>query len=128
MRPPRVRFTVRRLMIAVAVVGAASGLLQERSLRFRRKASYHRALSKTYVAPGGTYYDHGLSKVLNSQMYLNEIQHNGFMEGKYRYYSSHPWLPVPPDPPSPKPSPRGERYSGPPLLPVELPNLGGDEP
>ena len=39
----RPRFTVRRLMVAVAIVGLVLGIMIERQNRFRKIAAHHRA-------------------------------------------------------------------------------------
>ncbi len=92
MRMPSVRFTIRRMMVIVAVVAGmlwATLALQERSRRFLKIASERemevRALT-TYYA----FYPP-----------FEHIARLDEMKKKYEYAASHPWLPVEPDPPVP---------------------------
>jgi hypothetical protein len=96
MRPPRPRFTVRRLMVAVAIVGGVLGLLswsRTRVVNFRRLADHHGRLSRElqqtregYTCTFGT----------------PRSDYHRVMEAKYLRAAEHPWSPVAPDPPEPK--------------------------
>lgn len=88
MRVPRVRFTVRRLMIAVAVAGLVCSLpeaMERRRLAFTGMSNYH--FNKLIT----------LSKSTNPQYAYHYKLHL-----KYYEASKRPWLPVWPDPPEPK--------------------------
>jgi hypothetical protein len=91
MRPPRVRFTVRWLMIAVAVVGMLWGggvEVQRRSARYRKIADSHFPRI-FHLRPG-------------SIMTPREKWHVALWR-KYDRLSRYPWLPVEPDPTPPEP-------------------------
>ena len=97
MRLPRVRFTVRRMMVAVAVVAVPLGAITElkrRRDRFQWLGSYHAGKTgmqyinsfsprPRFSTPRG-YWHYELSR-------------------KYMIAAERPWLPVDPDPPDPGP-------------------------
>jgi hypothetical protein len=92
MRLPRVRFTVRRMMIAVAVVGVALGMclwMVRRSKIFRERSNDHgrtwAAMMERGMEPGNGLADY----------------HRRLSE-KYDRAALIPWLPVAPDPPEPE--------------------------
>jgi len=96
MRVPRVRFTVRRMMIAVAVVGAMMGwfALQRRAERFQQRAAAHgrkAEAARDYMALG----------IYNPTLTKHHAYHEE-MRRKYDRGVLHPWLFVAPDPPEPK--------------------------
>lgn len=83
MRMPR--FTIGRMMIAIAVIAvllAAILLLDNRRRRFAVLANYH-----------------GL-KAIEDIKAKRESRHQKLWD-KDRYAAHHPWLPVEPDPPVP---------------------------
>jgi hypothetical protein len=87
------RFTVRRLMIAVAIAALALGLVQSmgrRSAAFRLKAREHEGTFKTLIGPNTTF------------PVSPATAHHRLMAEKYRLAARHPWLPVCPDPPEPE--------------------------
>jgi hypothetical protein len=94
MRLPRPRFTVRRLMVAVAVVGLMFGFgawLARRSAEFQKK-------SDSYLGTVRVMYSIGRWKPRG-------FDRNSWAWGmaqKYHDAARHPWLPVAPDPPEPK--------------------------
>jgi hypothetical protein len=91
------RFTVRRLMVAVAIVGGllGSGLwLGNRSLAFRRIADQHAAELWWFYTPPGV--DPGPPGINSAR-----DQWHADMMYKYRRAARYPWLPVAPDPPEP---------------------------
>jgi hypothetical protein len=103
MNLPRVRFTVRRLMIAVAIVAILFGAvyrLASRRARFLAIAQHHREsitdedpLLKAYFSVLD-----GESRSLLTP--INRWHHA--MTSRYRHAADHPWLPVAPDPPEPE--------------------------
>jgi hypothetical protein len=81
MKLPRVRFTVRRMMVAVAVLALAVGWWKQGE---RRRARF-RALAIVHLIEANEPTDyHGRTAV------------------KYMWATRYPWLPVAPDPPEPK--------------------------
>jgi hypothetical protein len=98
MRLPRVRFTVRRLMVAVAVaaiVFAACIWMHTRAVRFRRAAqSYREQLTEYMRRPTARRRGHHIPDRRVVRYYVG-------MAEKYEYAGRHPWLPVAPDPPEP---------------------------
>ena len=96
MRMPRVWFTVRGMMLAVAVVGL--GLwIAERHIRFIRLRDFYadqqmRQIIMTPPAPPGVRSMHLDEK----SRWCHELSVN------YADAASYPWLPVAPDPPEPE--------------------------
>ena len=100
---PRVRFTVRRLMIAVAVVAVLLGgelLRRKRADRLERLAWLagrermllaNRHDPSLEIAAGNL--KHG--KPMGVEEALQEIAKQ---RRRFEYAAAHPWLPVPPDP------------------------------
>jgi hypothetical protein len=88
------RFTVRRLMVAVAIFGSALGILIERSERFRWIAADHRGeVPKNIprIKPVG---------MDDKRWHLFEWHES--MARKYEHAARYPWLPVAPDLPEPR--------------------------
>jgi hypothetical protein len=90
------RFTVRRLMVAVAIIGSAlgiTGITIERHERFRWIAVHHRDVVPKHIP-----------RIRSSGM---EDKHWGLIEWhesvarNYEHAARYPWLPVAPDPPEP---------------------------
>jgi hypothetical protein len=94
MRMPRVRFTVRGMMVAVAVVAVTIGA-ERRSSAFRAAAHYH----ATQVGCGLCPYDKGDPEL---EGWLRRRGYHVRMRQKYRLAMWLPVLPVAPDPPAPK--------------------------
>jgi hypothetical protein len=91
MRLPRVQFTIRRLMIAVAVVGVAVSIpaaLRRRSETFARISEAHFRSADALNPP---------RKHRRVPLAEWHIQ----LGWKYRAAASRPWLPVQSDPPKP---------------------------
>jgi hypothetical protein len=86
----RPRFTVRRLMVAVAIVAFVIATLK-RSEDYRRRADHFRSLQPDYIS-----YQSALRDFWIKQEYYAQ------MEQKYRDAAWLPWLPVAPDPPEPE--------------------------
>jgi hypothetical protein len=93
MRMPRFRFTVGRVIAAVAIV---AGLwIAERHYRFAKLSDYYADLaphrSQTgYLTPWGR-------RNMDSEWSVWSRE----MEQKYKRAAERPWLPVAPDPPEP---------------------------
>jgi hypothetical protein len=100
MRLPRVRFTVRRMMAAMAIAGALLGaeIMRERRERFAELARVFggTAWSARRAAenPPGT---HGDPVTMRSI-----AEYADALQMKYARASRYPWLPVAPDPPEPR--------------------------
>jgi hypothetical protein len=96
MNLPRVRFTVRRLMVVVAIVAIAIWVFYIRREEFHSLALYHNKQS----------YQHGVMVNVGRGMSLHQPNAKGQwhlkLAQKYSYAASHPYLPVAPDPPEPK--------------------------
>jgi hypothetical protein len=84
---PRVRFTVRRMMVAGAVFSVFAAVVHLRSLSL----VYHERCEMHYLAQLHSWPEDGPSAVYHASMLA-----------KYQFAASHPWLPVPPDPPEPE--------------------------
>jgi hypothetical protein len=100
MRLPRVRFTVRRIMLAVAVVAIVLGGLRLwcLSAHYRALAEVHRqkadeVVRGTYAGPGGSYHLEWCAWPSPNKEYHLRLKEN------YERAASRPWLPVEPDPP-----------------------------
>jgi hypothetical protein len=97
MKLPKPRFTVRRLMVAVAIAATTLGMAQwmaRRASRFGQLASdyCHQAeLNEQMWAVGNRTYP--LDVWAGHQ---RRLQH------KYEHAARRPWLPVAPDPPEPE--------------------------
>jgi hypothetical protein len=113
MRWPRVRFTVRRLMVAVAIVALAFGVgtMRWRQLTLRAKADHHERIEREQGGKQRAIED--LARAANTpelaaQMRGDKAVHariEGYharLKEKYRQLSARPWLPVAPDPPEPE--------------------------
>ena len=105
MRAPRVRFSVTRLMVAVAIAGASLGLA--------RRAAHFRSLAADHTMPipwvgryhsghegdEGRYYD-GTGRYLAEREVALFLWH-ARLRKKYADASLRPWLSASPDPPMP---------------------------
>jgi hypothetical protein len=90
MRLPRPRFTVRRLMVAVAIIAVATytGLVVWRIVTYSVRADAH-----------ARHLNSGHSFKYDS---TDLIRWHERMRFKYENAARNPWLPVGPDPPEPK--------------------------
>ena len=130
MRMPGLRFTVRRLMLALAVVAALLGalftmrrqahierLLAEHEaklaaldiLTIQRQAHFKRLANLHAERVRGLRSSHGTIKSPNG-IYLHVplvpeavLEYHMNLAKKYEKAALDPWLPVEPDPPEPKP-------------------------
>ena len=84
-RIPRFRFTIRWMMVAVAIVAVALGMkvLNDRASGYRSRASDHRL---DLVEPPN----------------LPRVEFHNRMSRTYARAARYPWLPVEPDPPGPE--------------------------
>jgi hypothetical protein len=109
MRLPYPRFTVRRLLIAVAVVGLLMGagrcvvVMRTRSAAYRERAYEFgfmttRVYGKGVQAKDGAY----VNAYDNENNYLRYVWARE-MANKYWQLADRPWLPVEPDLPPPEP-------------------------
>jgi type II secretory pathway pseudopilin PulG len=115
-RLPRLRFTVKRLMIVVAIVGfiLAGGLWSVEMWKERRRrleqAARYAVLAKAHGAAVARYLS-ALSAqpepeqrrfaeahlVVSRRLLDNLLRH----KARYEHAARYPWLPVTPDPPPP---------------------------
>ena len=84
------RFTVRRLMVAVAIVALLSGMerLRQRSVAFSSMANYHVIKNSCWAGKYAKDYEKGAA-------------YHSLMWQKYDRAARYPWLSVEPDPPKP---------------------------
>jgi hypothetical protein len=107
LRLPRVRLTVRRMMVAVALIAlplAALGEIQRRRAAYLRVADSHysrltndtnrlgRGIGPYFISPVTT------GNPREDRLITYRVQ----MIDKYVDAARRPWLPVPPDPPEPE--------------------------
>jgi Tfp pilus assembly protein PilE len=122
---PRVRFTIRLLMIAVAVVAAfltaarlayfcrhyqtlasmhaskAADYLQQAE-KFERKQEWTSRASTTAGQQAGTWERMATVSGAMSQKLRRLASHESRLKQNYERVSRRPWLPVAPDPPEPE--------------------------
>jgi hypothetical protein len=108
MRVPRVRFTVRRMMIAVAIIGATLGSMVSIvnwltwSRDCHRRASVHRRAGDYESLMAGDHRpEYGFHPYLATK-YERRAAHHVQMRLKWERAAWHPWTQVAPDPPEPK--------------------------
>jgi hypothetical protein len=107
MKRPRLRFTMRRLMVAVAIIAVLIGAgrwvveMRTRSIAHSRRAREFAsmiagAISETQTTEGRWIdrYDNENGRIIEAWA--------GTLARKYWRLSDYPWLPVEPDPPFPK--------------------------
>jgi hypothetical protein len=104
MRIPRVRFTIARMMVAVAVIALLLGAVAilRRRANLQGLADYHaetarqiRSLHVWTFRPDGPPVDISFEDPRLADYHED-------MAGKYKRAACYPWLPVAPDPPKPK--------------------------
>jgi hypothetical protein len=91
MRMPRVRFTVRRMMVAAAIVARLLGAVLHvvaRKRRFLAIASAHAQAVRPWLM-AGTFDEHG-----------EKFARHPMMRSMYLSAAMRPWLPVAADPPA----------------------------
>jgi hypothetical protein len=99
---PRVRFTVRRIMAAVAAVALIAGGLRMRglSVAYRELADSNTTNEEFYrVALSGRF---KLGHPSYERTFRDRLVYHQLMRKKYDRAARYPWLPVWPDPPEPE--------------------------
>jgi hypothetical protein len=91
MRLPSLRFTVRRLMVAVAIAGIGLSLV---AWMARRSATFH--------AKAALHLDLAFEASLDSRIDPRQVDYHGNLANKYASAARYPWLPVAPDQPEPE--------------------------
>ena len=89
MRLPRVRFTVRRMMVSVVVISVFAAVVRTWSL----SATYNHRCETHYI--GMLHADASGDRATAA--------YHAAMLAKYQHAARYPWLLVPPDPPEPEP-------------------------
>ncbi len=92
----RPRFTVRTLMIAVAVFAGGTSILlglRNRKREFRAYVQIHRADAARLIRQ---------HHPRDSALLQRRVEHHLKMGVKYERAARYPWLPVEPDPPEPE--------------------------
>jgi hypothetical protein len=108
MKIPRVRFTIGRLMFAVAVVGLLLGAIvgvENRRRRFLALASIHRAKMIAWEEVGSSEASRERFDISGRKVSLEADRWHSQMAEKYKRAAERPWLPVEPDPPEPEDTP-----------------------
>jgi hypothetical protein len=119
MRLPRVRFTVRRLMVAVAVIALLSGgeVARRRWVFCKQRAAGHRSLQNDLItmavsrersiqAARGSGRAGDTLPLLWKAMAANDrlrAGHHAAMAGEFQRAASRPWLGIPEERPEPPP-------------------------
>src|SRR5262249_55578805 len=107
MRLPRVRFTLRSMMVAMAVLAAVLWVA-ERKLRFRRLAEYHSLRSEAdIICCVMLVTDDGkqtslVESATGTPTTLTRRDWHRVLRKKYERAARSPWLSVAPDPPRPE--------------------------
>ena len=111
MRVPRVRFTVRTLMVLVAVVAIILGgmILRQRAASYRQRAAQFGWVAtglRQSAASGNAAFLHptptGPGTPMTQAMSLRWAEYYAGLRAKYEHAALYPWLPVEPDPPEPE--------------------------
>ena len=105
---PRFRFTIRRMMVVVAVIAIVLGVLGlwQRSAAFGSIAERHSEEELSFIAlalDALTARDGPrLPTGLTQRMLMSRDVHHHKLARKYRRAARYPWLTVEPDPPEPE--------------------------
>ena len=110
MHLPRPRLTIHRLMILVAVAGLLLWSVMVKRARAARLEllawldGREKSIKDAATKPELSQFSVAFARFKNGKSMgiaeaLEEIERQ---KRRYRYAASHPWLPVPPDPPEPK--------------------------
>ena len=90
---PRLRCSLRRPMVAVAIIGIVHGVTSERHKRFRKIEDHHRAEFQKIASR--------LNSWRNDEAFWLRLEWHEPMRLEYERAARYPFLPVPPDPPEP---------------------------
>ncbi len=95
---PRLRFTVRRMMIAVAVVavGLAVVVGWTRSVFCLKRAAWHAVHEARLRADGRMLASHSL--LIRANLADSDAAEHARLRARYQYVASRPWEPLPDDP------------------------------
>jgi hypothetical protein len=113
MPKPRLRFTLRAMLIVVALAGVASSIL---AVELRRKRSldastYHAAKAREFGYSGDPRWGIRRRKPLDTdgekekaqaELEVSRAAYHLLLVSKYLQSSRRPWFPVEPDPPEPR--------------------------
>ena len=115
MRLPRVRFTVRRMMVAVAVFGLlfGAGVTRQRWAYNRSMVNYHANEERrmrlllsggwiTETDEAGTRKKLRVGRNIEREPVQQRLMYHILMGDRYQRAARRPWLAVAPDPPEPK--------------------------
>ncbi len=102
-RVPRMRFTVRRMMGAVAIVALLLAWVQMRRRFDERRASFEdqsviHAAHEILQRGGGADVFSGIGEIKPN---ARRAAYHARMRQKYERAARYPWLPIEPDPPPP---------------------------
>jgi hypothetical protein len=102
MRLPRVRFTVRRMILAVAVLAALiwGGTLWQRAVLYQWKTRFHSQMERSSVIAVIEGPNNANREEL-TEMSRAWANHHAALRRKYELAAARPWVYVPPDPPQP---------------------------
>ncbi len=94
MKLPRLRFTIRGLIVAIAIVGLLFAY-GERWRRYKRLATYHRGKADE----GGFFHEYGYDAriMLNGKTFTIESSGHMAKSREYDYAALRPWLSVSPE-------------------------------
>ena len=106
---PRMRFTIRRLMVAVAVlamvIGAIEGLRRRRESFEERAKMFAQKVSDAFNDEQNYRMSHRSSTFAydprTTSAYNQLVEHYSALQEKYQQAAARPWLPVAPDAPEP---------------------------
>jgi hypothetical protein len=98
-RPPRLRFTVRRMMVVVAILAV---ILSVAGGLWRRSNLYRLAAKAEEVAALETAGSLKTTPLRGKQLILRKLMWHVRRHDIYYRVAEHPWLSVEPDPPEPK--------------------------
>ncbi len=113
MKLPRVRFTVRRMMVAVVIAsllfGIVAGLLRRRAAfqllaeKYDRKASREYFDGQIIVPPSSKFEPATPAEIRRQEIHYKLGEYYLGLMSKYKRAANRPWLPVAPDPPEAEP-------------------------
>jgi hypothetical protein len=108
MKLPLVRFTIRRLMVGVAMAALLLGAIvgvENRRQRFLAIANIHRANLIAWEEVGSSEASRERFDISGRKVSLEADRWHLQMAEKYDRAARYPWLPVRPDPPEPEDKP-----------------------